>query len=147
MLYIYQLSQSHLTLIVFRNEFNLVPASMRWCSAFIGLIYYNCKGNQSWVFIGRTDFEAETPILWPPDAKNWLIWKDPAGKDSGQEEKGTIEDEMVGWHHWLNGHGFGWTPGVDDGQGGLACHGSRGCRESDMTEQLNRMEIIFIMNH
>ena len=83
------------------------------------------KRDQSWVFIGRTDAEAETPILWPPDGKEWLIWKDPdAGKDWGQEEKGTIEDEMVGWHHWLNGHGFGWTPGVGDGQGGLACCGS-----------------------
>ena len=82
--------------------------------------------------------EAETPILWPPDAKNWLIWKDPdAGKDWGQEEKGTTEDEMVRWHHWLNGHGFGWIPGVGDGQGGLACCGSWGPRESDMTEQLN----------
>jgi len=65
------------------------------------------KGNQSWVFIGRTDAEVETPILWPPDAKNWLIWKGPdAGKDWRQEEKGTAEDEMVGWHHWLNGHEF-----------------------------------------
>ena len=71
------------------------------------------KGDQSWVFIGRTDVEAEAPILWPPDAKSWLIWKDPdAGKDWGQEEKGMTEDEMVGWHHWLNGHVFGWTPGV-----------------------------------
>ena len=69
--------------------------------------------DQSWVFIGRTYVEAETPILWPPDMKSWLIWKDPAaGKDWGQEEKGTTEDEMVRWHHWLNGHGFGWTPGV-----------------------------------
>ena len=77
------------------------------------------KGDQSWVFIGRTDFEAETPILWLPDVKSWLIWKDPdAGKDWGQEEKGTTEDEMVGWHHQLNGHGLGWTPGVGDGQGG-----------------------------
>ena len=65
--------------------------------------------DQSWVFIGRTDVEAETPILWPPDVKSWLIGKDPdAGKDWGQEDKGTTEDEMVGWHHWLNGHGFGW---------------------------------------
>ena len=87
------------------------------------------KGDQSWVFIGRTDAEAETPILWPPDAKSWLIWKDPdAGKDWGQEEKGTIEDEMVGWHHWLNGRGFGWTPGVGDGQGGVVCCGSWGRR-------------------
>ena len=73
------------------------------------------KWDQSWVFIGRTDVEAETLILWPPDAKSWLIWKDPdAGKDWGQEEKGTTEDEMVGWHHRLDGHGFGWTPGVGD---------------------------------
>ena len=77
------------------------------------------KGDQSWVFIGRTDAEAETPILWPPDAESWLIWKDPdAGKDWGQEEKGTTEDEVVGWHHQLNGHGFWWTLGAGDGQGG-----------------------------
>ena len=83
------------------------------------------KGDQSWVFTGRTDGEAETPILWLPDVKSWLIWKDPdAGKDWGQEEKGTTEDEMVGWHHGHNGHGCGWTPGVGDGQGGLACYGS-----------------------
>ena len=74
------------------------------------------KGDESLVFIGRTDVEAETPILWPPDVKSWIIGKDPdAGKDWGQEEKGTTEDEMVGWHHQLNGHGFGWTPGVGDG--------------------------------
>ena len=96
------------------------------------------KGDQSWVFFGRTDVEAETPIFWPPDAKSWLIWKYPdAGKDWGQEEKGMIENEMVGWHHWLNGHGFGWTLRVGDGQGGLACRGSWGCKESDTTEQLN----------
>ena len=81
----------------------------------------NPKENQSWIFIRRTDAEAETPILWLPDVNNWLIGKDPdAGKDWGQEEKGMTEDEMVGWHHRLNGHGFGWTPGVGDGQGGLA---------------------------
>ena len=80
------------------------------------------KGDQSWVFIGRTDVEDETPILWPPAAKSWLICKDPdAGKDWGQEKKGTTEDEMVGWHHRLNGHGSGWTPEVGDGQGGLTC--------------------------
>ena len=96
------------------------------------------KGNQSWVFIGRTDVEAETPILWPPETKSWHIGKDPdAGKDWGQEEKGTTEDEMVGWHHQLNGHAFGWTPGVGDGPGGLACCGSRHRKESDMTERLN----------
>ena len=96
------------------------------------------KGDQSWVFIGMTDVEAETPILWPADVKSWLIWKDPyAGKDWRQEEKGAIEDEMAGWHHWHNGHGFGWTPGVGDGQGGLPCCSSGGCKELDMTEQLN----------
>ena len=74
------------------------------------------EGEQSWVFIGRTDVEAETPILWPPNAKSWLIWKIPDdGKDWGQEEKGTTEDEMVGWHHRLNRHGFRWTPAVGDG--------------------------------
>ena len=103
------------------------------------------KGDQSWVFIGRTDVDAETLILWPPHAKSWLIGKDPdAGKDWGQEEKGTTEDEMVGWHHQLNGHGFGWTLGVGDGQGGLVCYGSWGCKESDRTEQLNWTECINI---
>ena len=100
------------------------------------------KGDQSWVFIGRTYVEAESPVLWPLDAKNWLICKDPdAGKDWGQEEKGTTEDEMVGWHHRLNGHGFEWTPGVGDGQGGLACYSSWGRKESDMTERLNWTEV------
>ena len=99
------------------------------------------KGDQSWVFIGRTDVEAETPILWLPDVKSWLIWKDSdAGKDWGQEEKGTREDEMAGWHQWLDGLGFRWTPGVGDGQGGLACCGSWGHKESDMTERLNWTE-------
>ena len=103
------------------------------------------KGDQFWVFIGRTDVEAETPILWPPHAKSWLIGKDPdAGKDWGQEEKGTAEEEMVGWHHQLNGHGFGWTPGVGDGQGGLACCGSWGHKESDTTEQLNWTKVHYI---
>ena len=99
------------------------------------------KGDQSWVFIGRTDVEAETPVLWPPDTKSWLTWKDPdAGKDWRWEEKGTTEDEMVGWHHRLDGHRLGWTPGVGDGQGGLACCGSSGHKESDTTEQLNWTE-------
>ena len=92
------------------------------------------KGNQSWIFIGRTDAEAQTPILWPPDVKNWLIWNDPdAGKDWGQEEKGTTEDEMVGWHHRLNGHGFEQSLGVGYGQGSQACCSPRGCKKSDMT--------------
>ena len=105
------------------------------------------KADQSRVFIGRTDVEAEAPILWPPDAKSWLIWKDPdAGKDWRQEEKRTTEDEMVGWHHWLNGHGFGWTPGVGDGQGGLVCCRSWGRKESDTTEQLNWTEKPHVMS-
>ena len=99
------------------------------------------KGNQSWVFIRRTD-EAETPILWPPDAKNWLNGKYPdAGKDWRQEEKRMIEDEMVGWHHWLNGHEFEQTPEVGDGQGSLACCSPWGRKESDMTQQLKWSEI------
>ena len=96
------------------------------------------KWDQSWVFIERTEAETETPILWPPDAKSWLIGKAPdAGKDWGQEEKGMTEDEMVGWHHRLSGHGLGWTLGVGDGQGGLACCGLRGRKESDTIEWLN----------
>ena len=96
------------------------------------------KGDHSWVFFGRTDAKAETPILWPPDAKSWLIGKDSvAGRDWGQEEKGTTEDEMAGWHHRLNGHEFGWIMGVGDGQGGLVCRNSWGHKESDMTERLN----------
>ena len=84
------------------------------------------KGDQSWVFIGGTDVEAETPIFWKPDAESWLIWKDPdAGKDWGQEEKGMTEDEMAGRHHQHNGHGFGWTPGVGDRPGMLRFMGSQ----------------------
>ena len=96
------------------------------------------KGDQSWIFTGRTDAEAETPILWPPDVINWLIGKDPdAGKDWGQEEKGTTEDEMVGWHHRLSGHEFEQALGVGDGQGGLVCCSPWGHKESDTTEWLN----------
>ena len=106
------------------------------------------KGDQSWVFILRTDIEAETLILWPPDAKSWLICKDPdTGKDWGQEEKGMTEDEMVGWHHQLSGHGFGWTLGVADGQEGLACCNSWGCKELDTTEQLNWADVSIIWLH
>ena len=104
------------------------------------------KGDQSWVFIEMTDDEAETPILWPPDGKSWLFWKDPeAGKDWGQEEKGMTEDEMVGWHHWLDGHGFGWTLGVGDVQGGLACCGSWGCKKLDTTEWLNWAKLKWLL--
>ena len=96
------------------------------------------KGNQSWVFIGRTDVEAETPILLPAYAKNWLSGKDPdAWTDCRWEEKGMTEDEMVGWHHWLSGHEFEQAPGVGNGQGSLVCCSPWGCKESDMNEQLN----------
>ena len=95
------------------------------------------KGNQSWVFIGRTDVEVETPILWPPDVKSWLICKDPdAGKD-WRQEKGKTEDEMVGCHHWLDGHEFEQAPGFGDGQGSLACCSPWGCKELYTTERLN----------
>ena len=100
----------------------------------------NRKGNQSWIFIGRTDAEAETPIPWPPDAKNWLIWKDTdAGKDWRQEEKGTPEDEMVGWTWvWASSRSWWWT---GDGQGSLVCCSPWGCKELDMTEWLNWTEL------
>ena len=105
----------------------------------------NPKGNQSWIFIGRTDAEPETPILWPPDVKIWLIREDPdAGKDWRQEEKGTTEEKMVGWHHWLKGHEFEQAPGVGDGQGSLVCCSLWGCKESDKTERLNWTELKFI---
>ena len=100
------------------------------------------EGDQPWDFFGRNDAKAETPILWPPHAKSWLIGKDSdAGRDWGQEEKGMTEDEMAGWHHWLDGHESGWTPGAGDGQGGLACCDSWGCKESDTTERLNWTEL------
>ena len=100
------------------------------------------KGDQSWVFFGRTDTEAETPVLWPPHVKSWLIGKDSdAGRDWGQEEKGTTEDEMAGRNHWLDGCEFEWTPGDGDGQGGLAFCDSWGLKESDTTEWLNWTEL------
>ena len=90
------------------------------------------NGNQPWIFIGRTDAEAETPILWPPDAKNWLTGKDPdAGKDWGNEENGATADEMVGWQHWLTGREFEQTPGFGGGQGSLACCCPWGCKQSN----------------
>ena len=99
------------------------------------------KGNQSWVFFGRTDAKAETPVLWPPHVKSWLIGKDPdAGRDWGQEEKGTTEDEMAGWHHRLDGRKFESTLWVGDGQGGLECCDSWGHKELDKTERLNWTE-------
>ena len=98
--------------------------------------------DQPWDFFGWNDAEAETPILWTPHVKSWLIGKDSdAGGDWRQEEKGTTEDEMAGWHHGLNGRESEWTPGVGDGQGGLACCDSWGCKESDMTERLKWTEL------
>ena len=100
------------------------------------------EGDQPWDFFGRNDAEAETPVLWPPYTKSWLIGKDSdAGRDWGQEEKGTTEDEMAGWHHGLDGHESEWTPGAGDGQGGLACCDSWGRKESDTTERLNWTEL------
>ena len=94
--------------------------------------------DQPWDFFGRNDAKAETPVVWPPHVTSWLIGKDSdAGRDWGQEEKGTTEDEMAGWHHWLNGRESEWTPGVGDGQRGLACCDSWGRKESDTTERLN----------
>jgi len=102
----------------------------------------NPKGNQSWIVVGKTDTEAETPILWPPDVKNWLIGKDPdAGKDWMLEEKGMTEDEMVGWHHQFDGQEFEQALGTGDRQGGVMCCSPRGCKESDRTEQLNWAEL------
>ena len=96
------------------------------------------KGDLPWVFFGRNDTKAETPGLWPPHAKSWFIGKDSdAGRDWGQEEKGMTEDEMAGWHHWLDGREFEWTPGDGDEQGGLACCDSWHRKESDTTERLN----------
>ena len=100
------------------------------------------KGNQSWIFFGKTDAEAETPILWPTDVKNWLTGKDPdAGKDWRQKKR-TTEDEMVGWHHWLDGHEFEQTSGVSDGLRSLACCSPQGHKESDTTERLSWPELI-----
>ena len=101
----------------------------------------NPKRNQSWIFIGRTD--GEVPMLWPPDVKSQLIGKDPdTGKDWGQEEKGVTEDEMVKWHHRLNGHKFEQTPRDSEGQGSLACCSPSGLKKSDTTEQLNNNLIL-----
>ena len=105
----------------------------------------NPRGNQSWIFIGKTDAEAEVPILWPPDVKNWLIGKDPdAGKDWGQEKK-MIEDEMVGWYHWFNGHELEQTPGDSEGQESLVCYNPWGCKEFNTTEWLNNKKVFLYL--
>ena len=106
-----------------------------WESLGLQIQTVNPKGNQSWIFIGRTDAKAEALVLWPPDEKSWLIGKDSdAGKDWRQEEKGMGEDEMVGWHHQLNGHESEQAPGDGEGQGGLACCTPWGHKESDVTD-------------
>ena len=122
------------------TSFYLVYSTTNFCSYFYfwkEIQPVHPKGDHSWVFIGRTDVEAETPVLWPPDGKNWLVWKDSdAGKDWRQEEKGTTEDEMVGWHHRLNGHEFEQALGDGEGQGSLACCRPWGHKELDTTEWL-----------
>ena len=123
---------------------------------FLHLKKKNCKeiqpvhseGDQPWDFFGGNDAKAETPVLWPPHAKSWLIGKNSdAGMDWGQKEKETTEDEMAGCHHLLNGREFEWTPGVGDGQGGLACCDSWGRKDSDTTERLNWTELNFVKTY
>ena len=139
---------AHYVLITIKSHFQIIiDAFELWCWWRL-LSLLDCKeiqpvypGNQSWIFIGRTDVEAETPIFWPPDAMNWLIWKDSDAEIDWRWEKGMTKDEMVVWHHWLNGHEFEWTLGVGDGQGGLACCSPWSRKQSDMTEQLNWTEL------
>ena len=125
-----------------RTECWRIDAFKQWCWKTLEHLLdseikpVNPKGNQPWIFTGRTGAEAEAPILWPPDVKSWLIWNH-AGKDWGQEEKRVTEDEVVGWHHWLNGHEFEQTLGDNEGQGRLACCSSWGRKESDTTERMN----------
>ena len=144
----YSFSSSHLWMWELDHKESWAPKS--WCLQTVVLENtlenpldgkikpVNPKGNKPWILIGRTDAEAETPILWLPDGKSWLTEKDSdAGKDWGQEEKGATEDEVVGWHHQLNGHESEQTQGDSEGQGSLACCSLWDCKESDMTEQLN----------
>ena len=145
----YGFSSSHVWMLELDHKESWAPKNWYFWTVVLEKILespWNCKeikqvhpkGNQSWMFIGRTD-----AILWLPDVKNWLIGKDPdAGKDWRQEEKGMTEDEMVGWHHQLDRHKFKQAPGVGDGQGSLACCSPWGCKESDMTEWLNWIELI-----
>ena len=120
----YAFSSSHVWMWELEHKESWVPKNWCFWTVVLEKTPLDCKEiqpvhskDQFWVFIARTDAEAETPIFWSPDVKSWLIWKDPdTGKDWGQEEKGMTEDKMVGWHHWLSGHGFGWTPGVGDGR-------------------------------
>ena len=118
----------------------LITSNLPW---FMDLTFQVLR-DQPWDFFGRNDAKAETPVLWPPHAKSWLTGKDSvAGRDWGQQEKGTTEDELAGWHHWLDGRESEWTPGVGVGQGGLACCNSWGRKESDTTEQLFWSDLIW----
>ena len=151
----YGFSSSHVQIWVLDNKKGWAPKN--WCFWTVVLDKtlespleskeiqpINPKRNQSWIFIGRTDAESETPILCPPDAKNWVIGNDPgAGKDWRWEEKGTTENEMPGWHHRLNGYEFEQALGVGDGQWGLVCCSPQGPKESDTTERVNRTEHFF----
>ena len=153
----YGFSSSHVCMWEFDVEESWAPKN--WCFWTVVLEKtlespLDCKeirpvhpvGDQSWVFIGRTNADAETPILWPPHVKSWLTGKDPdAGRDWGQEEKGTTEDEMAGWHHRLNGHESEQILRVGDGQGGLACCYSWGRKELDTTERLNWTELTLLL--
>ena len=125
-----------------RQIFNLFHVSV-YLKLCMSIIEIHSEGDQPWDFFGRNDAKAETPVLWPPHAKSWLIGKDSdAGRDRGQEEKGTTEDEMAGWHHWLDGCESQWTLGIGDGQGGLACCDSWGRKELDTTERLIWSDLI-----
>ena len=126
--HLYHFSRFHMYVLIYNISIHLSSI----CS----------EGDQPWDFFGRNDVKAETPVLWPPHAKSWLIGKDSdAGRDWGKEEKGTTEDEMAGWHHGLDGRESEWTPGVGDGQGGLTCCDSWGHKELDMTDWLNWTEL------
>ena len=149
----YVFSNSHVWMWELDYKENWPPKN--WCFWTVVLektlvvLWTARRSNHSWIFIGRTDAEAETSILWPPDVKSWLIWKDSAaGKDWGQEERGTTEDEMVGWDHWLDGHKFEQAAGTGDGLGGLACCIPWGRKELDTTEWLNWTDLsqIFYWN-
>ena len=136
----YIFSSSHVWMWVLDHKESWVLKKL-WCvesSLYCKIKPVNPKGNQSWIFIGRTNTETEAPILWPPDVKSWLIGKDPdAKKDWRQEEKRITEDVMVGWQHWLNGHEFKQALGDGEGQRSLACCSPWGCKVPDMTERLN----------
>ena len=133
----YCLAQDTLLNVVWWPKWEGTPTGREYVYTYSWCKPVYPKGNQSWIFIERTDAEFETPILWPPDAKNWLTGEDPdTGKDWTQKEKGTTENEMVGWHHWLHRHEFEQAPGGGDGQGSLhaAVHE---IAELDMSERLN----------